>query len=501
MAIQFPSQPWTVGQIYNSPSGESWRWNGDSWDSLGFPSATGPAGPQGVTGPKGATGSTGSVGATGMTGATGPTGPAGSNGVSGGKTFYLNLSLPTSSAINTYRQLSSTPTDTGATGTSTPGLPANGGTATVASFCTDSNQPGVTLIPGGVWSFHLHVSDGTNSLWGIWTDVYLVGATGGAETFLFATEKVPIALDATVQMVVTEAYWKGSTILSTDRIIAKIRVQNNTAQVRSLTFVTEGTTEYSFVTTPIAFVGAVGPTGPQGPTGPTGSTGLQGPTGGTGETGGTGPQGPTGPENITSLNGLTGHVQTFATGASGNDFNISSSGLIHTFNLPTASATDRGALSPTDWSTFNDKPTAYYQNTAPTGTGTSSIVLESLWTHSDTGIQYTYIYDGNSYQWVQVTLPLGPQGPQGANGTNVIDSLTATTFTGLIKGNGATAGSTTVLAEIGYTPENVANKETSALDSSNTKYPTNNVVNTAINNFSDDVDYAIMTNQRILFNF
>jgi hypothetical protein len=58
---------------------------------------------------------------------------------------------------------------------------------------------------------------------------------------------------------------------------------------------------------------------------------------------------------ITAINSLTGSVQTLATGTSGTNFNIASLGTTHTFNLPTASATNRGALSSTDWTTFNSK--------------------------------------------------------------------------------------------------------------------------------------------------
>ncbi len=58
---------------------------------------------------------------------------------------------------------------------------------------------------------------------------------------------------------------------------------------------------------------------------------------------------------ITTLNTLTATTQTFATGSSGTDFNISSATSTHTFNIPNSSSSNRGLLTSTDWSNFNSK--------------------------------------------------------------------------------------------------------------------------------------------------
>ena len=58
---------------------------------------------------------------------------------------------------------------------------------------------------------------------------------------------------------------------------------------------------------------------------------------------------------LTAINSLTDAVQTITTGTSGTDFAVSSSGTTHTFNLPTASASNTGKLSSGDWTIFNNK--------------------------------------------------------------------------------------------------------------------------------------------------
>jgi hypothetical protein len=98
---------------------------------------------------------------------------------------------------------------------------------------------------------------------------------------------------------------------------------------------------------------------------------------------------------ITTLNGLSGAIQTFAVGTGGTDFAISSATTIHTFNLPTASATNRGALSSADWTTFNGKQDGHANLTSLAGlsyVSTSFVKMTNAGTFAlDTNVYLTAV--------------------------------------------------------------------------------------------------------------
>ena len=84
---------------------------------------------------------------------------------------------------------------------------------------------------------------------------------------------------------------------------------------------------------------------------------------------------------LSSLGGLTGVTQTLATGTSGSDFAISSSGTTHTFSIPDASASNRGLVT-TGTQTFGGAKTFNTAASFTAGLSTSSGTSTTLYVGS-----------------------------------------------------------------------------------------------------------------------
>jgi hypothetical protein len=186
----------------------------------------------------------------------------------------------------------------------------------IASFLTDANDPALLSIPAGNWNFETY---------------FQASSGGGSPTFYIELYKYNgttfslIASNSGTPKLINdgttiEAYFSAlavpqTTLLATDRLAVRIYV--NTSG-RTITLHTENGHLCQVITT---F-----------------STGLA------------------------ALNGLTAQVQYFNEGTSGTDFNIQSTTDTHTFNIPDASATARGALLSADWITFNNKQDTLVSN-------------------------------------------------------------------------------------------------------------------------------------------
>jgi hypothetical protein len=193
------------------------------------------------------------------------------------------------------------------------------GNGLIAQFITDANDPSVLSIPAGNWNLELffkaNSSGGSPSYY---VELLKYDTIGLTFTSIATDSATPegITNGTTLDAYFTALAVPDTTLAVTDRLALRVFV--NTSG-KTIELHTENGHLCQVITT---F-----------------STGLN------------------------SLNGLTVQVQNFAVGTSGTDFGISSATSTHTFNLPTASASNRGALSSADWSTFNGKQDALVSGT------------------------------------------------------------------------------------------------------------------------------------------
>jgi hypothetical protein len=168
----------------------------------------------------------------------------------GGIPYFLNLS----NSQTPYREFS--PIATTAAEQSSGVSIANGATATIAEFLTPVGYPNATLLPGGIWTFHLHSNKNTsNASFEIFVEVYK-RSSGGTETLLFTTDSEPVlSTSPTINMQICDVYFSGTPLLTSDRILAKVIATNTSNQTHTITLFTEGNQHYSYATTTFSVLG------------------------------------------------------------------------------------------------------------------------------------------------------------------------------------------------------------------------------------------------------
>ena len=298
-------------------------------------------------------------------------------GGGGGKIYYFNggVNLGTFGGITMYELGDTAVTSAAANFTRST-------TGNLANFITDVNRPGLLQIPAGVWTVDAYLSEtggGANHAQ-IWIKVE---KWDGSTITDIATSPIEEITNGSVIDLYTWAVSIPTTTLSvTDRIIIQFYITNTNG--KTVTLYTQN-----------GYVGEVHTTFTTG---------------------------------IGSLNGLTAPTQYFATGTSGTDFAISSSTATHTFNLPTASGSNRGALSSADWTTFNGKVG---------GSGTTNYVPK--FTASGT-IGNSQIFDNGTNVGIGLTSPANALQIDKGTGVASYTQYTAGVLTGQLATDGFEVG-------------------------------------------------------------
>ena len=327
------------------------------------------------------------------------------NSTGGGSSvnYYLNGSVSQGTfGGDTYYEMSKTPI----LGAGTNFTRTNGaGNGYIASFITDAGDPSFLNIPGGNWNVEFYFqSSSTGGSPQFYGEIYKVSATN-VFTLVASGSANPesITNGTTVDQYFTSIPVPQTSLLITDRLAIRIYVITSG---RTITLHTENGNLCEVLTT---F-----------------TTGL------------------------TALNGLTQQVQNLAVGTSGTDFSISSATDTHTFNLPDASATNRGALTSANWSTFNGKQNALnITNLTDVGTdgititnGTGCVIGTSAVTIAQQKADATHNGYLSSGDWVNF------------NGKGTVTSIaTGTGLTGgTITGSGTISFSTAAVGTWAATP-------------------------------------------------
>jgi hypothetical protein len=162
----------------------------------------------------------------------------------GAITYYLNQTV----TQTPYKEFSSIVTT--AAEQLVPLTVAGGVTSVIAEYQTPVGVPGSTQIAAGLWSLYLHFNAAiAGQNWIIRPTVWKRDL-GGIETLLFTSDPIVVTNMATVTtMYLSDGVFPATTLLTTDRLVVRISMENTTGVSQTVTFRTEGSQHYSVATT------------------------------------------------------------------------------------------------------------------------------------------------------------------------------------------------------------------------------------------------------------
>jgi formylmethanofuran dehydrogenase subunit D len=183
-----------------------------------------------------------------------PQGTKGENGLDGAsaaaKLYYFQDLASDISATGGYYKLLDAPLD-GSESDDSVSVTSGGGPVLIEGYASEPANPGITLIPAGLWTFNIwaYVNSITGGNSSLVFHVYK-RILAGTETEIFNVESAALPTAVGYQQV-RHTMLTDTVVNTTDRIVIKVYAKTLSASSKTVHFVHDGVTHNSQVQTPI----------------------------------------------------------------------------------------------------------------------------------------------------------------------------------------------------------------------------------------------------------
>jgi hypothetical protein len=371
-----------------------------SQGDLGYTGSQGDIGYTGSAGADGFVGADGADGATGFTGSQGDIGYTGSKGVDGqfgGASFYyiFEADIYAGTIPDGYLRLD------------------NASTSLVTFIALADTDRFNTNIS----SFIQTIDDSTSDIKGY---IKLTEEGNPSNFTIFAVIDEHYIHDDHFHIPVSYVSGATSTPLDDTNVIVSFIVNGDKGDIGFTG--SQGTIGFTGSQGDIGYTGSQGPAGEGGAAGSAGEVGFTGSQGNIGFTGSQGPQGPAGTGGTSGTDGTPGFTGSQGdTGFTGSQGNIGFTGSQGPAGTGGTDGTpgftgSRGGLGFTGSQGFTGSKGAVVATISETPPAMPS--LGDVWIDSATGIQYFYVADSDSAQWIEFSNPgtISPDGGGGGGG-------------------------------------------------------------------------------------